>query len=163
MSPDARECTLVTNGDNESTGYINRQKVFSSTGMNLNMPAPFEYYIETQTNLMPPPSPGCSRAPLPVTMPYKLVDQGDKRPANSVVRVVSATSGDTLASAGADYTGAAFLDVGRCHMPIDTGVMVFDSSDGNLLASSAAHASIYGGDVFTVGSPGSEATTITVN
>lgn len=48
-------------------------------------------------------------------------------------------------------------------MPVDAGVMAFDSSGGNLLASSAARASIYGGDVFNVGSPGSEATTIIVN
>lgn len=89
MSPNARECTLVTNGDNELTTYIDRQKVFSSTGMDLNMPASFEYYIETQTNSNAPSTGGMF---LGITDYYHtttgLSIDVINVPANSVVRVV---------------------------------------------------------------------------
>lgn len=48
--PTAGECTLVTNGDNELTAYIDGEKVFSSNTMHLNMPKPFQSYLELQTN-----------------------------------------------------------------------------------------------------------------
>jgi hypothetical protein len=163
-SPSARECTLVTNGSNELAAYIDRQKVFSSTSMNLNMPAPFEYYVETQTNSDAPSSGSMFTGAF---TDYYATTSGSIKVINaqarSIVRVIDPATGDILASETADPSGTAFLDVARYHMPIDADVVIVDGSGGTVLASTAAPVGIYGGDVFNVGSSAPEAATITVN
>jgi hypothetical protein len=163
--PTSRECTLVTNGDNQMTAYIDGQKVFSSTKMNLNMPEPFQYYLELQTNSVIPSTGQTFTGTFTdyyatTSDSIKVVNAG----AGSVVRVVDAASGNVLASFVADSTGTAFVDVGRYHMPINANVVVYDSPGTNVLASTATAGGMYGGDVYNVGSSAAiQTSTLTIN
>jgi hypothetical protein len=162
--PTSRECTLITNGDNQLTAYIDGQKVFSSTNMNLNMPEPFQYYVELQTNSV---TPSTGQAFTGTFTDYyattsdsiKVINAG----AGSVVRVVDATSGNVLASSTADSAGTAFVDVGRYHMPINANVIVYDSAGTNILATTATAGGMYGGDVYNVGSSTVQQTALNIN
>jgi len=167
--PTSRECTLVTNGDNQLVAYMDGQKVFSSNSMNLNMPEPFQYYLELQSNSVTP-STGASMFTGAFTDYYATTSDSIKvlnAGAGSVIKVVDITSGNTLATSIAGQDGTAFVDVGKYHMPINADVQVFDSAGINLLATTSANSSlgggIYGGDVFNVGSAATQTTTITVN
>lgn len=150
--PLSRECTLVTNGSNELTAYIDGEKVFSSSKMNLNMPQPFQYYLETQTNSVSPSSGNMFTGRF--TDYYATTSDKIKvinAVAGSVVRVVDVTSGNVLASSTSDSTGTAFVDVGGYHMPINANVVVYDTTGTVVLATTKQSPGIYGGDVYNIG------------
>ena len=160
--PTTRECTFVTNGNNQLTAYIDGQKVFSSNKMNLNMPKPFQSYLETQTNSNTPSTgsnfTGTFTDYYETTSANVTVrDAG----AGSIVKIVNATSGGTLASSTADSNGTALIDVGRYHMPINATVQVFDGAGVNLLATTSSPG-IYGGDIYDVGTSAVPTTVMTV-
>jgi hypothetical protein len=162
--PTTRDCTLVTNGSNQLTAYIDGQKVFSSNKMNLNMPEPFQYYLELQANSNTPSTGSMFTGSF--TDYYATTSDNVKvrnAGAGSIVRIVNATSGNTLASSTADSNGTALVDVGRYHMPINANVQVFDTTGVNLLSSTPSSPGIYGGDVYDVGTSTVPTTVITVN
>lgn len=149
--PTSRECTLVTNGDNELTAYIDGKKVFSSNAMHLNMPKPFQSYLELQTNSNAP-SQGQMFTGTFVdyyeTSGEFLTVSGAKP--GLVVRLTNSTSENVLSSAIASANGTALLDIGRYHMPLYGSVQVLDANGTNILASTdGAIGDIYGGDVFS--------------
>lgn len=47
------DCTLITNGDKHMTAIINGERVFESFGLDLQMPRPFNAYLETQVTGIP--------------------------------------------------------------------------------------------------------------
>src|SRR5438876_531987 len=47
--PLTRDCTIITNGNNLLKVYLDGTPVFSSTTMNLNIPPPFDSFLEVQT------------------------------------------------------------------------------------------------------------------
>ncbi|WP_415282875.1 hypothetical protein [Candidatus Nitrososphaera sp. FF02] len=47
------DCTLLTNGDNHMAAIINGERVFESYAMDLQMPRPFNAYLETQVSGIP--------------------------------------------------------------------------------------------------------------
>jgi hypothetical protein len=162
--PTSRECTIITNGDDQLTAYIDGQKVFSSKKMNLNMPKPFQYYAELQTNSVTPSTgqqfTGTFTDYYATTSDsIKVINAG----AGSIVKVVDAANSNVLASSIADSTGTAFVDVGRYHMPINANVVVYDSAGTNVLATTAAAGGMYGGDVYNVGSSAVQTSTLTIN
>lgn len=55
VSADQREmdCTLYTNGDNHMAAIINGERVFESYALDLQMPRPFNAYLETQVSGIP--------------------------------------------------------------------------------------------------------------
>ena len=153
--PTARECTLGTNGDNELTAYIDGEKVFSSNTMHLNMPKPFQSYLELQTN---------SNAPLQARMftgtftdyyetTSEFLTVSDAKP-GLIVRLVNGTLESILSSAIASANGTALLNIGKYHMPLHGSIQVLDAKGANILASTDGPvASIYGGDSFSVSIP----------
>jgi hypothetical protein len=150
--PLSRECTLVTNGSNELTAYIDGEKVFSSNKMNLNMPQPFQYYLETQTNSVSPSSGNMFTGRF--TDYYATTSDKIKVTnvvAGSIVKVIDVTSGSVLASSVADTNGISLVDVGRYHMPINANVVVYDGTGTVVLATTNQSPGIYGGDVYNVG------------
>jgi hypothetical protein len=150
--PTSRECTLVTNGDNELVAYIDGEKVFSSKTMHLNMPKPFQSYLELQTN-----SNATSHGQMftgTFTDYYEtagefLTVRGAKP--ELVVRLTEGTTENILSSTVASANGTALLDVGRHHMPLYGSIQVLDARGENILASTEGPVgNIYGGDVFSV-------------
>jgi hypothetical protein len=47
------DCTLFTNGDNHMGAIINGERVFESSSLDLQMPRPFNAYLETQVSGIP--------------------------------------------------------------------------------------------------------------
>src|SRR5437899_652878 len=162
--PTSRDCTLVTDGNDILKSYIDGQQVFSNSSMHLNMPQPFQSYLELQTNSQTSSTGNTFTGTF--TDYYATTSDSIKvinARAGSIVKVVDATSGDTLASSTASSDGTAFVDVGRYNLPINANVIVFDSTGTSILASTSSHVGIYGGDVFNIGSSTAPQTTITVN
>src|SRR3989475_4931604 len=162
--PTTRDCTLVTNGNSTLKAYIDGTQVFSSTSMNLDMPEPFQSYLELVTDSVTPSTGNNFTGTF--TNYYattgdsiKVINVG----AGSLVRVINTTSGNILGSSSAFSNGTAFVDVGKYNMPINAYVATFDSTGANILASTSSAAGIYGGDVFNVGNSTAPQTTITVN
>jgi hypothetical protein len=159
--PTTRECTLVTNGDNKLTAYIDGEKVFSSDTMHLNMPKPFQSYLELQTDSNAPSQGQMFTG----TFTDYYETAGEFLTVNGVkpglvVRLTdgsSSSSGNVLSSAIATGNGTAQLDVGRYHMPLYGSLQVLDAKGVNILASTEGPlGNIYGGDVFGISDPAVE-------
>ena len=151
--PATRECTLVTNGDNELKAYIDGKEVFSSKTMHLNMPRPFQSYLELQTNSATPSN---GRIYVGTFTDYyettgEFVTVTGAAP-GSMVEMTNGTSNVILSSAFASANGTALLDIGKYHMPIKGSIQVFDAAGVNMLASTQGPVGggIYGGDMFSV-------------
>jgi hypothetical protein len=153
--PTSRECTLITNGDNELTAYIDGKKVFSSEAMHLNMPKPFQSYLELQTNSN---SPSQGQMFTGAFTDYyetsgEFLTVSGARP-GLVVRLTDGTSENVLASAIASANGTALMDLGKYHMPLYGSIQVLDAKGVNILASTEGPiADIYGGDIYGVSGP----------
>src|SRR2546428_203828 len=161
--PTSRDCTLVTDGNSVLKSYIDGKQVFSSSSMNLNMPMPFQTYLEMQTNSVSPSTGNNFTGTFTdyyatASDSIKVINAG----AGSLVKVVDSASGNTLASSTADANGTVFVDVGKYNMPINATVIVYDSTGVNILASTSAPAGIFGGDVYNDISSTAPQPTITV-
>ena len=141
--PLTRDCTIITNGDNYLKVYLDHVMVYSNNAMNLQMPSPFNSYLEPQTSFHDKLLKGTHKDY------YATSDENIKvtnnPPLAATVRLVDSL-GNVLASSPVTL-GNATLDVGKYHFPISGNINVYDSND-SIMASSPA--SVYGGDVFTV-------------
>lgn len=152
--PATRECTLITNGDNEFTAYIDGKNVFSSKTMHLNMPRPFQSYLELQTNSATSSNgqmyTGTFTDYYETTSEFVTVTGATP---GSLVEITDSTS-VVIAAATASANGTALLDIGKFHMPINGSIRVFDAAGVTMLASTQGSVGgIYGGDVFGVSNP----------
>lgn len=149
--PATRECTLVTNGDNDLTTYIDGKNVFSSKTMHLNMPRPFQSYLESQTNSATSSNGriyvGTFTDYYETTSEFVTVTGAEP---GSIIKMTNGT-GVILSSASASANGTALLDIGKYHMPIKGSIQVFDAAGVNMLASTPGQVGgVYGGDMFSV-------------
>lgn len=141
--PLTRDCTVITNGDNYLRVYMDNVLVFSSDTLSLNMPAPFNYYFQTMNSYYNQMRHGTFRDY------YATSDESIRvinNPQNAATVSLVDSSGNVLASSGV-ASGAASLDVGQYHFPLDATINVYDSS-GAVIASGSK--SMFGGDVFTI-------------
>ena len=141
--PLTRDCTVITNGANYLKLYMDNVLVYSSNTLSLNMPAPFDYYLQTMNSYYNQMRYGVFKDY------YATTDENIKitnNPSNAVTVALVDASGKQLASSSVT-AGTATLDVGKYHFPISGTINVYDGSN-NLIASSTE--SIYGGDVFSV-------------
>jgi hypothetical protein len=143
--PKTRDCTIITNGDNFLQVYLDNQQVYSSSSLHLQMPAPFNAFLEVQSST--------STAMLYGT--YKdyyatsnsIITVGNAT-AGSIVKVVR--SGSTVATGTVDSNGNANIDLGRYHFPLSASIQVYDSSNQQMIASSASDVNIWGGDTYII-------------
>jgi len=143
--PLTRDCTVITNGDNYLKLYMDNVLVYSSNTLSLNMPAPFDYYLQTMNSYYNQMRYGVFKDY------YATTDENiqvTNNPSNAATVTLADSSGNSLASSSI-ASGVATLDVGKYHFPIAGTINVYDSS-GGIIASSPA--SIYGGDTFSVDS-----------
>ncbi|CUR52285.1 protein of unknown function [Nitrosotalea devaniterrae] len=141
--PLTRDCTVITNGDNYLKLYMDNVLVYSSNTLSLNMPAPFDYYLQTMNSYYNQMRYGIFKDY------YATTDENiqvTNNPSNAATVTLVDSSGNSLASSSV-ASGTATLDVGKYHFPIAGTINVYDSS-GGVIASTPA--SIYGGDVFSV-------------
>jgi hypothetical protein len=131
------ECTLVTNGDNYFRAIVNGENVFESEALDLQMPKPFNAYLETQVK-------GLQRVVYGQFTDYYSAFSHDievikLKPGQAV------SLGNVTAAAGPD--GIARLDVSSLRQPY-SGTLVAhgDTADAVLEKNDFA-----GGDIYSYG------------
>jgi hypothetical protein len=149
-----KDCTIITNGSNFLQAYLDGNMVYSSDKLNLQMPKPFNSYLEVQT-AMDDMLDGKFRDY------YSTRDESIKvinAPVGGVVKMIESSSpslpssspSKILALATVNENGVAKLDIGRCHFPLkDAQIQVYILGD-ILYASTAPNTSFYGGDVYSL-------------
>lgn len=141
--PLTRDCTIITNGQNYLKVYLDGTMVYTSSNLNLQMPAPFNTYLEPETSY--------SGQLLSGTFQDYYVSSDEtikiiNNPSNAARVDIVDSTGNILGS-GQVSGGTAILDVGKYHYPQNANIKVYDSSN-NLIASGSTN--IYGGSVYSV-------------
>lgn len=144
--PLTRDCTMITNGSNYLKVYLDGNMVYNSTSLNLQMPGPFDAYLEPQSSYSGKLLNGI------YTDYYSATDENMQVTAlpSSAVRVdLVDPSGNIIASSPVS-SGSSEIDVGSYDMPIGASIVAYDSAN-NVVASTSGPVSIYGGDVYAAG------------
>ena len=141
--PLTRDCTVITNGANYLKLYMDNVLVYSSNTLSLNMPAPFDYYLQTMNSYYNQMRYGTFKDYYATTGENIKITNN---PSNAATVSLVDSTGNSLASSSVS-SGMATLNVGKYHFPISGTINVYDSS-GAIIASNSA--SVYGGDVYTV-------------
>ena len=143
--PLTRDCTIVTDGQNNLKAYLDGVLVYSSNTILLGMPAPFNAYLEPQN----------SYAGQMINGTYTdfYVTEGDKiqitniLPSAATVNVTD-SNGNVLASSPVS-NGKSTVDIGKYHFPLVANIAIYDSSK-TLVASTPSPVNMFGGDVYAV-------------
>ena len=144
--PLTRDCTIITNGSNQMKVYLDGQLVYSSSNLNLQMPSPFNSYLEVQSTY----AGGMLSAKYNDYYATISSDvQVQNAPPGDTAQVID-SKGNVLASATVGSGGVALLDVGQTHLPITGYVQIYDTAH-NLVATTGGTGAIWGGDVYRVG------------
>ena len=142
--PTTRDCTIITNGTNYLKVFLDGNMVYTSSKLNLQMPKPFNSYLEPQSSYAGQLLNGT------YTDYYATTGEDVKvsglPPSASRVDLVD-SKGNILATAPA-MSGAASVEVGAFDFPIAAGIRAYDSSD-NLVATTPGQGEIYGGDAYS--------------
>ena len=143
--PLTQDCTIITNGQNYLKVYLGGNVVYQSSGLVLNMPSPFNSYIEVQTN--------SASAMRWSTYVYYYSIFGENvtvtgAPAGGTVKIVD-SSNTMLASGPVASSGIATVPVGKYRLPLTGFINIYDST-GTLVASTSTAVALWGGDVYTV-------------
>ena len=146
-----QDCTIVTNGTNYLKVYLDHVVVYQSNTLNLGMQGPRNFYLETESS---------STGAL-VYGGYQdfYATHGEnvtitKAPSNALSAAIVNATGNVLATAPV-VSGTATLAMGQYAFPQLAYINLYSSaSDTNssLIASTRSPVSIYGGDIFSVGS-----------
>jgi len=146
--PLTRDCTIITNGNNYLKVYLDGAMVYSNSTLNLQMPAPFNAYLEPQSSYAGKMLDGIYKDY------YSASGENIKVTNNPIlaatVKLVD-PSGIVRASSHVSSSGTAALNVGEFHFPLAGYIKIYDSF-GNQLASTSSPVNIFGGDVYTVSS-----------
>jgi hypothetical protein len=153
--PHTESCAIITNGSNYLKVYLGGNVVVDRNNLTLNMPSPFNAYLEPQT----------STASLMLTGTwtdyYATAGEGvsvNNAPPGGTAELVS-TSGSVLASAPVASNGTATMLVGGHSMPLSANVEVLDS--GQVVASTSGPVTVWGGDVYALASSTTTSTSTT--
>ena len=143
--PLTRDCTILTNGSNLLKVYLDGVLVYSSNNLNLQMPAPFNTYLEPQSSYPGQLLNGTYKDYYATTGETIKVTNNPLLAAT--VKLVDPT-GKVLASAPVN-SGTAILNIGQFHMPLAAYFKVYDTL-GIQLASTSSPVNIFGGDAYSV-------------
>jgi hypothetical protein len=143
--PSTKECKLITNGDNFLEVYLDNDRVYSNSSLDLQMPPPFNSYLELTT-------PSADEMRYGYFKDYyeaydtsiKLIDL----PANGSLKIIG-PSNQVVSNASINSEGVAKLDLVQYDFPLIARIQVFDS-DGKIYASTQKELPIFGGDIFTL-------------
>jgi hypothetical protein len=146
--PLTRDCTIITNGNNYLKVYLDGTMVYQSNSLNLQMPGPFNAYLEPQSSYAGQLLNGTYKD-------YYATSNENVQVTNNpilaaTVKLVSPT-GTVLASSPVGGSGTAAFTIGQYHMPLAAYIKVYDSN-GIQLASTSNPVNIFGGDVYSISS-----------
>ena len=143
--PLTRDCTIITNGNNYLKVYLDGTMVYKNSTMNLQMPEPFNTYLEPQSSYTGQLLNGS------YTNYYVTTDENVKvinLPSNAARADLVDSSGAILASSQVS-NGIISFEVGKYDFPFAANIRIYDSSN-TLIASTNNTTSIYGGNVYSV-------------
>src|SRR5438445_1059598 len=146
--PLTQDCTIITNGQNYLKVYLGGNLVYQSSSLMLNMPAPYNTFLEVQTN-----SASAMRFGSFLSY-YATLNENvtvTNAPAGGTVKIVDSLN-NLLASAPVSSTGRATLPIGKFRLPLTANMQAYDSTN-TLVASTTSPISIWGGDTYTVTPP----------
>ena len=141
--PLTRDCTIITNGNNYLKVYLDGTMVYTNSTLNLQMPAPFNAFLEPQSSYNGQLLNGIYKDY------YATSDENIKvgnLPSNAA-RVDLVDSTGTVLVTGKVSSGVVSLDVGKYHFPLACTIKVYDSNNV-LIASTSGTANIYGGNAY---------------
>src|SRR5205085_4528754 len=145
--PTTRDCTIVTNGDNFLQVYLDNNLVYSSNNLSLQMPAPFNAFLEVQSSFAGKLLYSSYKDFYATTTSSITVQNA---PHSGKVNVVSSDGKTILASGTVGSSGSVSIDVGKYHLPLSASIQAYDAT-GKLVASTSSTVTLWGGDVYTVG------------
>src|SRR5487761_1467628 len=158
--PLAQDCTIVTNGNNYLKVYFNGVLKYQSSSLNLQIPAPFQVYLEPESSY--------SGGELFSTFQNYYVTSGEYvtvkgLPSNAVsVQLLDASNPTKVLAAALVSGGSASVEVANYLFPLQTIVQAIDSN-GNVVASTGSTVGVYGGDVYSYSEATSNSNTSTRN
>ncbi|TMP97970.1 MAG: hypothetical protein E6K99_08265, partial [Thaumarchaeota archaeon] len=146
--PLTQDCTIITNGSNYLKAYLGGILVYQSSSLVLNMPSPYNSYLEVQTN--------SASAMRFGNYLYYYADSSENvtvtnAAAGGTVKILGPTN-NVLASAPVSSAGTAIAVIGQYRLPLTASIQAYDSA-GNLVASTPSSVTLWGGDVYAVSTP----------
>jgi hypothetical protein len=153
--PLSQSCTIVTNGRNYVSIYLDNSNVYANDKLNLQMPSPFNAFLEVESSY--------SGQMLTGTFTDFYATTGGNVTVNGLPTGAShaqldSPSGAVLASSQAS-SGTATFDIAGYTFPLSASIVVKDSSGVTLVSSSVLP--LWGGDSYSVSSSPSNTTTTT--
>ena len=142
--PLTRDCTIITNGNNYLKVYLDGTMVYNNSTMNLQMPGPFNAFLEPQSSYPGKMLDGIYKDY------YATTDENIKitnNPANAARVDLVDTSGKVIASSPVS-SGTGTINVGSYHFPLAGTIKVYDGNN-NVVASTSSMVNIFGGDVYS--------------
>ncbi|MHB8566830.1 MAG: hypothetical protein ACYC7D_00745 [Nitrososphaerales archaeon] len=147
-------CTISTDGTNYLRVYLDNRLVYQNDALQLGMPGPFNFYVESQTQYT-------SNAVFGGFQDfYATLGENVKVtdiPATAVSAVVVDSNGTILAASPVE-SGTANLGIGQYTFPMTAYIKLYSSSEtfsnSTLVGSTQSAVNIYGGDIFAVGASG---------
>jgi hypothetical protein len=159
--PRTRDCTIITNGDNYLKVILDGTQVYENKNLNLGMTHLPVTFLEPQSNYAGQLLNGTFKNFFVTSdVNVKVTNNPILAAKVDLVKPISSTTGQVVASAPVDSSGTATLDIGNFTMPLGAYIKVYDSN-GIELASTTSPVSLFGGDVYTVKT--SPSTTLTPN
>jgi hypothetical protein len=141
--PSSEDCTIVTNGSNLLQIYMNGTLVYSNTHDNLNMPAPFNAYIEVETS-------DTSQMLWASYQDYYATTSNavtvTNLPAGDVAEIVSGSTVLASATNGGTSPATVSVNIAQYNMPIAGALEVLSGSDSVLATTGSV--SFWGGDSY---------------
>lgn len=136
-------CTIITNGNNYLKLYLDGSLVYSSSSLNLQIPSPFQIFLEPETSY--------SGQELYGTYLNYYLTSGEYVTVNglpsSVTHVELISNGHVLARVSKVGT-SAHIEVGGYVFPLNAKIEALNSAD-RVVASTKGVVALYGGDVYS--------------
>jgi hypothetical protein len=160
--PLTRDCTVVTNGQNSASLYLDHVLVYQSDHLNLGMPAPYSFFVEDESLVSSQILYG-QYQDFYATIGNNVTLTNLPSGARSAELV--GQSGQVYASVPA-ASGKASFDLGTSDFPLSAYVQVYssisDQSNATLVAYTPAIQQIYGGDEYSFGGHPSTSSSLNV-
>ncbi|HEX5458229.1 MAG TPA: fibronectin type III domain-containing protein, partial [Candidatus Nitrosotalea sp.] len=142
--PLTRDCTIITNGNNYLKVYLDGTMVYSNSTLNLQMPKPFNTYLEPQSSYHGQLLNGT------YTNYYATTNEIVKitNLTNNIVRTDLVDNTGKILASSHPSNGIASFDVGKYDFPLAANIKAYDANN-ILIASTSNIVKIYGGDVYS--------------
>lgn len=146
--PSTKDCKLITNGDNFLEVHLDNKLVYSNSSLDLQMPPPFNSYLELTTPSADEMRYGHFKDY------YETYGKGIKLinlPANGSVQIIG-NSNQLISNLSINSKGVVEFDLLQHPFPLVAKMRIYDS-EGKIYASTSKEQHFFGGDIYSLGGP----------